>query len=304
MAAIAFDREYNLTGAGEPMKLVAARVTSDFFPVMGVAPQARTAVHRGRGSPRHTAVVAVISDASLARAVRRRSGNRRTRHPVERQPHTVVGVMPADFRFPQGAGGAAPDIWTPIAEPIQLYRGRHYLWVVARLSDGVTVAQAQAEMDAIAGGIEKELPQFSRGHGANVQPLHGEMVSASAARCSCSSRASDSCCSSACCNVANLLLARAASTAAGIAVRMALGAGRLRVARQLLAEGAVLAALGGGGRAARRDVARVARASVRARRHPAAAERPPRRPAVLALRGRRSACCTALVVRTRAARAR
>src|SRR4029078_4545882 len=77
---------------------------------------------------------------------------------------------------PQGPGGAAPDIWTPIAEPIHLYRGRHYLSVVARLKDGVSVAQAQPEMDAVEGGIEKELPQFSRGHGANVQPLHGEMV--------------------------------------------------------------------------------------------------------------------------------
>ena len=113
-------------------------------------------------------------------------------------PYTVVGVMPADFRFPQGAGGAAPDIWTPIAEPIQLYRGRHYLFVVARLKDGVSLAQAQAEMDAVAGGIEKELPQFSRGHGANVQPLHGEMVLALPPRAARALRGGrDSCCSSA-----------------------------------------------------------------------------------------------------------
>ena len=246
MAAIVFDRDFNITGGGEPAALVGARVTSDFFPVLGVQPTIGRVFGPQEDQPGH-GQVALISD----RLWKQRFGadptiaGRSIR--LNDQPYVVLGVMPADLQFPPGPGGAAPDIWTPIAEPFHLYRGRHYMFVVARLNDGVTVPQAQAEMDAIAARLEAELPQFNRGHAANVQPLHSEIVFGVERALLILFAGVALVLLIGCCNVANLLLARAATRQQEIAVRVALGAGRLRIARQLLAEGTLLAIFGGAG---------------------------------------------------------
>ncbi len=243
-AAIVFDRDFSLTGAGEPAMLTGARVTADFFPVMGVAPIAGRVFNPDEDRP-GAALVAILSE----RLWRERLGSDPSivgrQITVSGAPYTVVGVMPAAFQFPPGPGGAAPDIWTPIAEPFQLYRGRHYMFVVARLKDDVTVAQAQAEMEAIAAGLEAELPQLNKGHGVNVQPLHAELVVGVQRALIVVFGAVALVLLIGCCNVANLLLARAAARQQEIAVRVALGASRLRIARQLLLEGGLLAGSGG-----------------------------------------------------------
>ncbi len=246
LAAIAFDRDFALTGNGEPAALTGARVTSDFFPVMGVAPIVGRVFGPESDQP-GSAPVVVISESLW----RQRFGSDpaiagRSIHLNDR-PCTIVGVMPVSFQFPPGTAGASPDLWAPIAEPIHLYRGRHYLFVVARLKDGVTIEQAQGEMDAIAARIAGDLPQFSKGHGANVLPLHGELVEGVQRSLLLLFAGVALVLLIGCCNVTSLLLARAAGRQQEIAVRLALGAGWLRIARQLLTEGALLALLGGAG---------------------------------------------------------
>jgi len=234
---------FNLTGDGEPERLFAARVSASLFRVLGVAPaigRAFTDDENQIGRDREV----LLSDGLW----NRRFG--RDRSIVGRTillsgvPHTVVGVMAPEFRYP----GRDTQVWTPLTiDPDELSRkvpGYNFS-AIARLKPGVSIAQAQAEMDGIAARLAAEFPKTNDRTGVEVLPLHDDIVGGVRRTLQVLLGAVSCLLLIAALNLANLLGARAAGRSREFAVRLAIGASRRTLALQAIAEVIPIVVAGG-----------------------------------------------------------
>jgi len=243
-------RSFGLTGGGEPEQLQGAVISPNLFGLLGAAPALGRGFQPQENSSGEESAV-VLSYGLWQRRFGSSPNVIGQSILLDGQARTVIGVMPAEFALlpPTRNSPNRIDLW--VRQPVEyqrMPRGHHSLYVIGRLKPGVTVGQAQAEMNAVAAQLNKEFYNWGgRGNnfGVTVESYRQRTVGHLRRLLMVLLGAVGFVLLMACVNVANLLLAKAVAREREIAVRAALGASRWRIIRQLLTESAVLATLSG-----------------------------------------------------------